>query len=136
MHGLKPLAERLVDRTAALLQDTLHQDLKKQGWTWGTVPFSYQPYVMYSALDPVLTVRLFEIFWEKVKPGAQFSKAYELEMQTRRIATEMELRGARIDPAPDQHIAVSRGAAGESQSLVVPMTIAATMPDTVSSTYV
>ena len=38
-----------------------------------------------------------------------------------------DLRGARIDPAPDQHIAVSRGAAGESQSLVVPMTIANTI---------
>ena len=96
-HGLKPLAERLVDRTAAILQDTLHTDLKKQGWTWGTVPFSYAPYVMYSALDPVLTMRLFDIFWEQVKPGAPYAKAYELEMQTRRIATEMELRGARVD---------------------------------------
>lgn len=35
-----------------------------------------------------------------------------------------DLDGARIDPAPDHHIAVSRGAVGESQSLVVPMTIA------------
>lgn len=35
-----------------------------------------------------------------------------------------DLRAARIDPAPDHQIAVSRGAAGESQSLVVPMTIA------------
>jgi DNA-binding MurR/RpiR family transcriptional regulator len=35
-----------------------------------------------------------------------------------------DLRAARIDPSPDHHIAASRGAAGESQSLVVPMTIA------------
>nr|WP_321454393.1 MurR/RpiR family transcriptional regulator [uncultured Cohaesibacter sp.] len=35
-----------------------------------------------------------------------------------------DLAGARIDPAPDLHIAVSRGEAGQSQSLVVPMTIA------------
>jgi DNA polymerase-1 len=96
-HGLKPLAERLVDRTAALLQDTLKADLARNGWTWGTVPFTYDPYVMYSALDPVLTIRLFDMFWEKVKPGAPYAAAYELEMQTRRICTQMELRGARID---------------------------------------
>ncbi|MAC79973.1 MAG: RpiR family transcriptional regulator [Rhodobacteraceae bacterium] len=36
-------------------------------------------------------------------------------------------RGARFDPPPDAQIAVSRGGAGESQSLVVPMTIANTV---------
>ena len=35
-----------------------------------------------------------------------------------------DVGGARIDPAPHHQILVSRGAAGESQSLVVPMTIA------------
>ncbi|WP_316858192.1 MurR/RpiR family transcriptional regulator [uncultured Cohaesibacter sp.] len=35
-----------------------------------------------------------------------------------------DIAGARIDPAPDIHIAVSRGEAGQPQSLVVPMTIA------------
>lgn len=35
-----------------------------------------------------------------------------------------DVGGARIDPVPDHQILVSRGAPGESQSLVVPMTIA------------
>ncbi len=35
-----------------------------------------------------------------------------------------DLQGTRIDPAPDHHISVSRGEPGQSQSLVVPMTIA------------
>ncbi|NBN62835.1 SIS domain-containing protein [Microvirga tunisiensis] len=35
-----------------------------------------------------------------------------------------DLQGIRIDPAPRHQIAVSRGQPGESQSLVVPMTIA------------
>jgi len=35
-----------------------------------------------------------------------------------------DLKGVLISPPPDHHIAVSRGAVGESQSLVVPMTIA------------
>lgn len=61
-----------------------------------------------------------------------FRKASPLVHEVRAIAAERgaatlaltDLLAARIDPAPDHQIAVSRGAAGESQSLVVPMTIA------------
>ncbi|MCA0920698.1 MurR/RpiR family transcriptional regulator [Pseudooceanicola nanhaiensis] len=38
-----------------------------------------------------------------------------------------DMRGATLDPPPDRHIAVSRGEAGESQSLVVPMTVTNTV---------
>ncbi len=61
-----------------------------------------------------------------------FHKASPLIHQIRKIAAERgaktlaltDLLSARIDPAPDRQISVSRGEAGESQSLVVPMTIA------------
>jgi DNA-binding MurR/RpiR family transcriptional regulator len=61
-----------------------------------------------------------------------FRKASPLIHQIRKIAAERsakvlaltDLLSARIDPAPDRQISVSRGEAGESQSLVVPMTIA------------
>lgn len=61
-----------------------------------------------------------------------FRKASPLIHQIREIAAERgakvlaltDLLSARIDPAPDCQISVSRGQAGESQSLVVPMTIA------------
>lgn len=61
-----------------------------------------------------------------------FRKASPLIHQIRKIAVERgakvlaltDLLSARIDPAPDRQISVSRGEAGESQSLVVPMTIA------------
>ena len=61
-----------------------------------------------------------------------FRKSSPLIHQIRKIAAERgakvlaltDLLSARIDPAPDRQISVSRGEAGESQSLVVPMTIA------------
>ena len=61
-----------------------------------------------------------------------FRKASPLVHEVREVAAQKaartlaltDLKAARIDPAPDHHIAASRGAAGESQSLVVPMTIA------------
>ncbi|WP_425053083.1 MurR/RpiR family transcriptional regulator [Psychromarinibacter sp. S121] len=53
-----------------------------------------------------------------------------LQVATARGATTLALtdkRGAALDPVPDRHIAVSRGEAGESQSLVVPMTVTNTV---------
>lgn len=64
-----------------------------------------------------------------------FRKASPLIGEIRRIAASKgartialtDLRNVRIDPAPDHQISVSRGEAGQSQSLVVPMTIANTV---------
>jgi DNA polymerase-1 len=95
--GLKPLTARYIDNKAAYLQSVLDTGLLDNGWTWGTVPITYEPYWGYGAMDTVLTMRLFEKFWELCGPGQPYSKAYELEMNTRRIVTRMELNGARVD---------------------------------------
>jgi len=95
--ALKRLTSQYVDPQAAALQSQLDEGLIKNGWTWGTVPINYQPYWAYGALDPILTMRLWEMFWEKCGPGQPYSRAYELEMNTRRIVTRMELNGARLD---------------------------------------
>jgi DNA polymerase I len=95
--GLKPLTARYIDNKAAYLQSVLDTGLLDNGWTWGTVPITYEPYWVYGAMDTVLTMRLFEKFWELCGPGQPYSKAYELEMNTRRIVTRMELNGARVD---------------------------------------
>ena len=95
--ALKKLTSQYVDRQAAQLQSVLDEELAKNGWTWGTVPVNFEPYWAYGALDTVLTMRLFEQFWEKCGPGQPYSQAYELEMATRKIVTRMELNGARVD---------------------------------------
>jgi DNA polymerase-1 len=95
--ALKKLTSQYVDSKAAALQTHLDEELHKNGWTWGTVPTNFQPYWSYGALDTVLTMRLFEQFWEKCGPGQPYSQAYELEMAARKIVTRMELNGARID---------------------------------------
>jgi len=95
--ALKELTRSHVDPRAAALQSILDQGLTENGWTWGSVPINFEPYWSYGALDPVLTMKLFEKFWESTAPGKPYSMAYELEMNTRRIATKMELNGARLD---------------------------------------
>lgn len=95
--ALKRLAALHVDGRAVALQDTLDVELAKNGWTWGTVPVNFQPYWSYGALDTVLTMRLWEMFYEKCGPGKPYSRAYELEMAARKIVTRMEINGARVD---------------------------------------
>lgn len=95
--ALKELAARYVDRRSVALQDTLDTQFRENGWTWGTVPVTFEPYWAYGALDTVLTMRIFEQFYEKCGPGKPYSLPYEIEMQTRKIATRMEVNGARID---------------------------------------
>ena len=95
--GLKPLSENLIDPRAAHMQEKLDLGLVENGWTWGTVPIDFQPYWSYGALDPILTMRLWEKFYEQCGPGKPYHKAYEIEMATRKIVTRMEINGARVD---------------------------------------
>lgn len=95
--ALKRLASRYVDPRAVALQETLDVSLSQNGWTWGTVPTNFQPYWSYGALDTVLTMRLWEQFYEQCGPAGPYNKAYEIEMAARKIVTRMEINGARVD---------------------------------------
>lgn len=95
--GLKPLSAKYIDPYAAQLQEQLDIGMSKNGWTWGTVPIDYEPYWAYGALDTILTTRLWEMFYEQCGPDGPYYKAYELEMAVRKIATRMEVNGARVD---------------------------------------
>lgn len=95
--ALKSLTSTHIDRKAAQLQRVLDEGLAMNGWTWGSVPISYEPYWSYGALDTVLTMRLFEKFYKQCGPGGAYSTPYEIEMATRKIVTRMELNGARVD---------------------------------------
>ena len=95
--ALKTLSSQLVDYRSVALQDTLDTQFRENGWTWGTVPVTFEPYWAYGALDTVLTMKLWEKFYEKCGPGKPYSLPYEIEMQTRKITTRMEVNGARID---------------------------------------
>jgi DNA polymerase-1 len=95
--ALKPLSAQYIDPMAAQLQEQLDIGMVKNGWTWGTVPVDYEPYWAYGALDTVLTTRIWEMFYEKCGPDGPYYKAYELEMAVRKVATRMEINGARVD---------------------------------------
>ncbi len=92
--ALKKLTSRFVDSRAAGLSQLLDQKMAEGGWTWGTIPLNVKEYWSYGALDCVLTVRL----WHVLKPLLEpYKTVYDMEMAVRRICTQMELNGARVD---------------------------------------
>jgi DNA-binding MurR/RpiR family transcriptional regulator len=82
---------------------------------------------MHQLAETLMTLTPQDVIWLLA-----FRKASPVIHEVREIAYECgaktlavtDVGGARLDPAPDHQILVSRGAPGESQSLVVPMTIA------------
>lgn len=91
--GLKHLGDRFVDKRASAGEVLLKKAFHDNKWGWDTVPIDYGPYWEYAALDTVLTARL----WEGFRADVKYPGVYDLEMQTRRICSAMEDRGAPID---------------------------------------
>lgn len=92
--GLKGLSVEHVDSRADAGEKDLKAAMKKHNWTWGTIPTDYEAYWLYSALDPVLAANLHTHF--KHVP-IKYAEPYDLEMSIRRICTNMEQIGMRID---------------------------------------
>lgn len=93
--GLKPLASRLIDRNADAGQKLLSDGMKANGWDWATVPANFPPYWAYAALDPVLTVLIYEALASNVLATAP--EAYDLERATTPVLAGMMDAGMLID---------------------------------------
>lgn len=95
--ALKTLSSKYIDHRSAVLQENLASLLAKNGWTWGTVPISYEPFWSYGAMDPVITMRLWDIFYQQCGPGGPYETVYSMEMSVRKIVTQMEINGVKVD---------------------------------------
>lgn len=93
--GLKPLSAMLIDPKAAAAQRLLDDAMRKNKWTWDTVPEDFPYYWVYAAMDPVLTCHIEQKLGPEVR--ASYSDVYELEMAVTRIVARMESMGARVD---------------------------------------
>lgn len=93
-RGLKVLGDMLVDPRASAGQYLLHDGMSKQGWTWDTVPVDFEPYWIYSALDPVLTMH---IYGKVGEAKTRFAKPYDIERAAIRFTAEMSQRGVLVD---------------------------------------
>lgn len=93
--GLKELGKQFWGPAAAFGQEALESAMKRNKWTWDTVPMELPSYSQYAALDCILTARLYREL-EHLKRG-KTERIVALEHEVRRIANGMELRGFRVD---------------------------------------
>jgi DNA polymerase-1 len=94
--ALKNLAKRHVDPRAGMLQDQLGEALGSGGgWTWATVPITYEPYWSYAGMDTILTYQLDDYLDPRVR--AEAPRSYELELAVAWVAERMERRGVLVD---------------------------------------
>lgn len=92
-HSLKPISEGVWGPAATAGQALLQEGMRKNRWTWATVPESFAPYGAYAALDAVLTARLFGM----MAPDLGDPAPYEREMAVQLLVWRAEQRGLRID---------------------------------------
>ncbi len=93
--SLKYLASKYVDRNADALESQLNTVMKDNHWGWHNVPTDHPAYWQYSALDPVITVALFDLMASDTR--SSYLEAYEIEMAAQQVLTDMETRGIRVD---------------------------------------
>jgi len=92
-NDLKHLSTTYIDPMADAGQKDLKDAMKTHGWGWHNIPVDYQSYWVYSALDPILAAHL----WTHFRTDLKFPKTYDMEMSVRRICTNMEASGMRVD---------------------------------------
>lgn len=92
---LKNLSDRLVDPAASIGQKLLDEAFEKNGWTWDTVPVHCEPYWVYSALDPVLSVHIDKHYQPIIAADGQ--RAYDMERASARVCAKAMLAGLQVD---------------------------------------
>lgn len=90
--GLKPLAVKYLSDTSGDEQAALKRLMKKNGWTWATVPVRYL--VQYGGLDAILTGQLFDKLYPLIGYAGD---AYAREQKLAPIIYRMERAGMLVD---------------------------------------
>ena len=93
--ALKNASDRHLGYYASSAQKALDFAMSENKWDWSTVPVDFPMYWGYACIDTILTARLFERLEPKIR--RDFPQAYDLEMSTARIVSNMHRRGAAID---------------------------------------
>jgi len=89
---LKPLSDKYLGAESSAEQAALKRVMKKNGWTWATVPVKFL--VEYGGLDAILTGQLFDLLYGRI--GYALG-AYEREQRLSAVLYAMERKGILMD---------------------------------------
>jgi DNA polymerase-1 len=92
---LKDIGNNLWGNAATFGQELLNKAFNEGGWDWKTIPMAVPAYSLYSAMDVILTARLFMRLGH-IHSGP-FKHLAAMEMQTARICADMSVAGMYVD---------------------------------------
>lgn len=95
VQKLKPRAALDIDPAAMAGENALRDGMRKQGWTWATVPEDWRAYWGYGALDPVLTSWMLDRYLPEVT--TRYRGVYDLDLAYARLCAGMMSAGMAID---------------------------------------
>jgi DNA polymerase-1 len=93
---LKDLSTWFVSPVAKSGQARLAEDMKRGGWTWGTVPVTLESYWVYGVLDTILSANLLATLLP-IGESSGVLDAYEVERGCMPGLYAMERRGLLVD---------------------------------------
>lgn len=97
--ALKRQAAKYIDPRAASMQESLDAVMRSGNYTWANIPIvetgPLAAYWHYASLDPIITVRLWNLHSKTVL--VESPKAYDLELSMGWLATRMENAGVLVD---------------------------------------
>lgn len=93
--GLKPRAALDVDPAAMASEEVMQDAMRRQRWTYDTIPDDFPPYWRYGAMDTVLTAHMHDRFMPSIT--GPLRQCYDLERATARICAGMMDAGMMID---------------------------------------
>lgn len=96
---LKPLADKYLSDGSSDQQGALKRIMRKNGWTWATVPVKYL--VEYGGLDAIYTGQLHDYFAPKIEWSYD---AYRREQKLLPIVYAMERTGLLVDVELLEHV--------------------------------
>lgn len=96
--ALKDGSAVYVHPVAKIGQKMLHDDMKRHGWDWETVPIELPSYWFYGVLDTILTVNLF-LTLLPIAERVGVLQAYQTERHVEKILHGVSWNGLLVDEA-------------------------------------
>lgn len=93
---LKSFGDQHLGADSSKAQAELKAVMRKNKWTWGTIPTDTYEYWFYGGKDTMLTAQAAEYCWDMVASRG-YEELYEKELAVWHIVTEAEQRGIGVD---------------------------------------
>ena len=93
--SLKPAADMYLGDNSSDAQSDMKSIMKKNKWTWETIPVDTFEYWWYGGMDTILTSKLAAMHFPRIQ--SEYAELYDMEIDVMLAFAQAERRGMRLD---------------------------------------